>query len=77
MEGASFQENPTIGSGDNMLVVTAFMSCLMILVLSGLGAIGVIVLYYHMDRRRRHLMAAKSEAAATTIINQGKHQQHV
>ena len=70
----ALQGSPTIGDGDNMLLV-AFVSCLGILLLSVMGAIGVIVLYYHMDRRRRHIMAAKSVAAASNIINQGKQQQ--
>ena len=59
--------NDTELGEDNVMVLVAFITCLSILLLSLMGVIGVIVLYYRMERRTRDLKAAKS--VAISFIN--------
>ena len=66
------QYNSAGDGGDDSMLLEAFAICLLILVLSLLGVLGVIVLFYRMDRRRRNLLAVKSAVAAITVINHGK-----
>ena len=72
----AFQGDTSTGNDDRMEIIV-FISCLVILLFSLLGVIGVIVLYYKMDCRRRQIMRSKYQAAKSSIINQGNQQLHV
>ena len=72
----AFQRDSSTGNDDSMMIIV-FVSCLVILLFSLLGVIGVIVLYYKMDRRRRQIMRSKYQAAKSRIINQGNQQLHL
>ena len=71
-----FQGDSSTGDDDSMMIIV-FVSCLVILLFSLLGVIGVIVLYYKMDRQRHQIMRTKYEAAKSSIVNKGNQQMHV